>query len=419
MTWDPIAATCAEPIGVDVAQGHMLSLVHPLSPHTVPLVDALGLALAGDIVAPVSIPPFRNSAMDGYAIQSADSSHGPVTLRIVGQVAAGETNNTVVQSGEAIRIMTGAQVPDGADAVVPFELVRVEGDRVAVPQGITSGANIRNPGEDIVSGTVVASAGEIVSSALVGALAAVGTAHVAVRRVPRVAILSTGDEVVPPGTPLMQGKIWDANAPMLSALVQLAGGQPHALGIAADSAEDIRSRLADARTPDLMITSGGVSAGDFDMVKDVLRADGSVAVCQVRMKPGRPLAIGTINGIPMLGLPGNPAAAYVSFLQYAWPAIRRLVGVADTTLSEIDAVLTTALTDRPGRRTFMRGELTAHEGRLAVRPVLRQGSAMIRGLVDSNCLIVIPEERDRLADGELVRVQLLPGTSLTSFPHQT
>lgn len=419
MTWERVNAEREEPISVDLAQRRILSLVHPLPAHTVPLADAFGLALAADVRATVPIPPFRNSAMDGYAVRAVDCADLPATLRIIGQVAAGDWTEEDIGSGATIRIMTGAPVPNGTDAVIPFELVQAKADTLLVSSPVRPGANIRLVGEDIEAGAIVATVGEVVSAALAGALAAVGAAQVAVRRRPRVAILSTGDELVPPGTPLKPGKIWDANAPMLAGLVRLAGGEPHSLGIAADVADDIRSRLTRAGTPDLYITSGGVSAGDFDMVKDVLRADGSVSVCQVQMKPGRPLAIGTINEIPMIGLPGNPAAAYVSFLQFAWPAIRRLLGSARPSLDEIDAVLDAPVSDRQGRRTFVRGVLESRGGRMTVTPAVRQGSAMIRGLVESNCLIVIPEDREHLDAGDLVSVQLLPDAGLSHSQRRT
>lgn len=402
--------------GVDEALARILTFFAPLPVVDLPLLDALGLALAENVAAEFDVPPFRNSAMDGFAIRSVDTQRAPVALRVVGQAAAGRPDRPYLAAGGAIRIMTGAPVPDGADAVVRFEDVSERDDQIDVPRPIAPSENVRLAGEDIPAGAVVAREGSALTAATVAALAASGVSRVPVRRRPRVAILSTGDEVVDPGGRLAPGTIWNSNSPMLAALVRQAGGESTLLGVARDTDADIRERLASATSPDLFITSGGVSVGDYDMVKDVLRTEGEIAIWQVAMKPGRPLAFGTVGATPLLGLPGNPAAAYVSFLQFGWPAIRRMLGFASVGLPEVAARLVVDMTNRGGRRNFVRGIATVEEAAVVARPAGGQGSAMLSGVVEANCLIVLPEGREAVAAGDLVRVQILPGTSLLAPP---
>lgn len=396
-------------VGVDEALARILAHFAPLPVEHLPLLDAVGLAAAADVPAEGAVPPFRNSAMDGYAVRSADTARAPLTLRVAGHVVAGHAANQRLAAGESVRIMTGAPVPDDADAVVRFEDVRECERQIELSRPVRPGDNVRLAGEDIPAGAVVVLEGYELTAARIGALAASGVSRVAVRRWPRVAILSTGDEVTEPGEPLAAGMIWNSNSPMLAALVRQAGGEPLLLGVARDTDLDIRERLASADAPDLFVTSGGVSVGDYDMVKDVLRTEGSIDIWQVGMKPGRPLAFGTIGSTPLLGLPGNPAAAFVSFLQFGWPAIRRMLGFATVGLPEFDARLAVGLMNRGGRRNFVRGVAKVEDATFVVRPAGGQGSAMLSGLVEANCLIVLSEEREAFEAGEVVRIQLLPG----------
>ncbi|HMM40795.1 MAG TPA: molybdopterin molybdotransferase MoeA, partial [Thermomicrobiales bacterium] len=301
---------------------------------------------------------------------------------------------------------------DDADAVVRLEDVRERDGQIELARPVRPGDNVRLAGEDIPAGAVVVQEGSQLTPAAIGALAAAGVSRVPVRRRPRVAILSTGDEVAEPGEALAAGMIWNSNSPMLAALVRQADGEPLLLGIARDTDLDIRERLASADAPDLFVTSGGVSVGDYDMVKDVLRTEGSIDIWQVGMKPGRPLAFGTIGSTPLLGLPGNPAAAYVSFLQFGWPAIRRMLGFATVGLPESDARLAVGLTNRGGRRNFVRGVVMVEAATVVVRPAVGQGSAMLSGLSEANCLIVLPEDREAFEAGEIIRIQLLPGSRI-------
>lgn len=395
-------------IGVDGALARILTHFAPLPTERVPLLDALGLAVVADVHAEGAVPPFRNSAMDGFAVRSADTDRAPLRLRIAGHAVAGHAAAQHFAAGEAVRIMTGAPVPEDADAVVRFEDVRERDGQIELARPVRHGDNVRLAGEDIPAGAVVVQEGSELTPAAIGALAAAGVSRVPVRRRPRVAILSTGDEVAEPGEPLGPGMIWNSNSPMLAALVRQAGGEPLLLGIARDTDLDIRERLASADAPDLFVTSGGVSVGDYDMVKDVLRTEGSIDIWQVGMKPGKPLAFGAIGSTPLLGLPGNPAAAYVSFLQFGWPAIRRMLGFASIVLPESDARLTVGLTNRGGRRNFVRGVATVGGVTVVVRPAGGQGSAMLSGLTDANCLIVLPEDREVFEAGDVVRIQLLP-----------
>ena len=412
MTWERTRSNREAAIGVDGALARILTHFAPLPTKHVPLLDALGLAVAADVVAEGAVPPFRNSAMDGFAVRSADTTRAPVTLRVTGHVVAGHAAGQHFAAGEAVRIMTGAPVPDDADAVVRFEDVRERDGQIELARPVRPGDNVRLAGEDIPAGAVVVQEGSQLTPAAIGALAAAGVSRVPVRRRPRVAILSTGDEVAEPGEALAAGMIWNSNSPMLAALVRQADGEPLLLGIARDTDLDIRERLASADAPDLFVTSGGVSVGDYDMVKDVLRTEGSIDIWQVGMKPGRPLAFGTIGSTPLLGLPGNPAAAYVSFLQFGWPAIRRMLGFATVGLPESDARLAVGLTNRGGRRNFVRGVVMVEAATVVVRPAVGQGSAMLSGLSEANCLIVLPEDREAFEAGEIIRIQLLPGSRI-------
>ena len=399
-------------IGVDEALARILAFFSPLPGDDIPLLDGLGRALAADVRARNAAPPFRNSAMDGYAIRSGDTVAPPVTLRVVGRIAAGQSIDLPMAAGEAIRITTGAPTPRDADAVVRFEDVHEHGDWIDLSRSVRAGDNIRLAGEDIPAGAIVAGAGAEVTPAMIGSLASAGISHVMARRRPSVAILSTGNEVVEVGGSLTPGSIWNSNAPMLAALVRQAGGTVVPLGIARDSEADIRDRLLTADMPDLFITSGGVSVGDYDLVKDVLREEGSIDIWQVAMKPGRPLAFGTLGTTPLLGLPGNPVAAWVSFLQFGWPAIRRMLGFASIGLPEMDARLAVALSDRAGRRSFVRGIASVSGGAVTVRPTDGQGSAMLGGLAQANCLIVIPETYSSLDAEDIVRILILPGSTI-------
>lgn len=406
-------------ISVDDAFERIVSRFRPLAPVRVPLLEAVGLVLAVDVAATIDIPPFRNSAMDGYALRSADTSaatrDAPVELRVTDTIAAGDAPECEVRPGEAVRIMTGAPLPPGADTVIRFEEVELlegagTGARaVKIRRPVQAHENVRDPGEDLPRGEVAIPAGTVLGAAEIGALAALNVSEVEVHRRPRVAVLSTGDEVQDLGDELSPGKIRDANSYALAAMITGYGGEAVRLGIAGDSVGDLRDRLKAARDFDLIVTSGGVSHGDYDVVKDVLRADGAIELWSVRMKPGKPLAFGEIGGTPLLGLPGNPAAALVSFDQFGRPAILRMLGHRELRLPEISARLTEPISNRGGRRHFERGVVGYRNGEFQVRTTGIHGSAMLSAMMAANCYIVVPEERERLEAGELVTVQPLGG----------
>jgi molybdopterin molybdotransferase len=395
-------------LSVDQALDQILGAVSPLPAVATELTDALGLVSAEDCVAPINLPAFTNAAMDGYAVRSADTADAARELHVVGGVAAGSPSQLSVGAGQALRIMTGAPLPDGADAVVRFEEMdesRLDYDgRVVVSRHIPTGENVRAVGEDLLAGVTAVQAGETIGVLQIGLLAALGRSELRVHRRPVVGILSTGDEVVQADDELLPGQVHDANAPMLDALVRQAGGIPRRLGVAGDSEADILRRLREVPPPDLLVTSGGVSVGDFDVVKRVLGAHGSIAMWQVRMKPGKPLAFGVLDGKPLLGLPGNPVAAFVSFLQFGRPLVRRLMGRRDLTLTEMRAELVEPV-DASDRRQFVRGSVMFKDACARVTPVAARGSGDLSSAVRANCFIVIPEGTGRTAVGELVSVQ--------------
>ncbi|HET7035468.1 MAG TPA: gephyrin-like molybdotransferase Glp, partial [Thermomicrobiaceae bacterium] len=403
-------------LGVDEARERILAALAPLPPERLPLLDALGLVLSEDIVADVDIPPFRNSAMDGYAVRAANTAGAtpehPAVLRVVGEVPAGAAPELTVGPGESVRIMTGALVPEGADAVVRFEETDElehpgSRERVSVQRAVGRGANVRAAGEDVARGSVVLPAGTDLGAAELGLLAALNYARAPVHRPPRVAILSTGDELVPAGVPLAAGQIRDSNSILLAALVKQLGAQPLSLGAARDDVDEIRRRLARARGADLLLTSGGVSVGDFDLVKRVLRQEGHIDLWQVRIKPGKPMAFGCIGETPLIGLPGNPVAALVAFLQFARPAIQRMLGRVDWSPPLARARLACPLENRGRRRHFVRGVVEHCGDALLARPAGPQGAATLSSVARANCLIIIPEEWDHAPAGAEVDIELL------------
>ncbi|MEX1158563.1 MAG: gephyrin-like molybdotransferase Glp [Thermomicrobiales bacterium] len=408
-------------ISVDDALERILARFSPLPAVETPIVEALAMVVTRDIISTVDVPPFRNSAMDGYAVQSADTAEAPVMLRVVATVAAGSMPDCRLRAGEAIRIMTGAPIPEGADAVVRFEetderarsMSGAQLTRISVSRAITKGENVREAGEDIHANQAVLSTGARLGPAEIGVLASLNMATAPVHRRPRVAILSTGDEVVDVGPELLPGQIRNSNSYTMSALVRQAGGDPILLGVARDSSSSLTAKLRSVERPDLFITTGGVSVGDYDVVKDLLRAEGSVDMWQVRMKPGKPLAFGKIGGVPLLGLPGNPLAALVSFIQFGRPAIRKMLGLTELLLPVIDAVLTEQVTNAGGRRHFVRAIVERASHGLEAQPTGGRGSGLLAGAMHANGFIVIPEGRVVVDAGDTVCVQLLDDVLVT------
>lgn len=410
-------------IGVDGALDYILSHISPLGSHPIPIVEVLGRVLAQDIVSDINVPPFANSAMDGYAVRSEDvanaSAKSPVALKVIGEVPAGAVPDRPVGSGTAARIMTGAPIPPGCDAVVPFELtsegrsgVEQAAGQVVVYEPVRADDNVREAGEDIRKGQKVLSAGQVLRPPDVGVLAAMGYPQVKVIRRPRVAILATGDELVDVGDPIAPGKIRNSNEYTSVALVKRYGGIPVPLGIARDSMEHLTAKMREglAQNVHLFLTSAGVSVGDFDMVKTVLAAEGEMHFWQVAIKPGKPLAFGMVGDVPLLGLPGNPVAAMVAFEVFARPAILKLGGYTDWEKPSVHAILDEDV-HNSGRRHFMRAQVRWEEDGYHVTTrgsgVQVQGSGILSSLVWANGLVVVPEEVTFIGAGSSVDVWML------------
>jgi len=404
---------------VEEARDRILAGLSPLPPETVPIADALGRVTAKDVIAEYDIPPHPNTAMDGYAIRAADtagaSPKDPVRLRVIGELPAGYVAEREVVPGAAIRIMTGAPIPPGADAVARFEQVKRIGDRIELTAPVPPGKEVRAAGEDVRAGETVIPRGTIIRPQEIGMLAALGMPEVAVTRRPQVGILATGDELVGIGEPLAPGKIRDANSYSNAAQVRKYGGIPLNLGIAHDREEDIaeRLRVGISQGVDLIVVSGGVSVGDFDVVKRVLAAEGRIEFWRVRMKPGKPLAFGYLEfegrEVPVIGTPGNPVSTMISFAMFARPAILTLLGVRKIDPVTVMAVFADALPEKDDRRHYLRVRLEEEDGEIVARPTGDQGSGILRSMVDADGLAIIPAEWDRVEPGTAVRVILLGG----------
>jgi len=393
-------------LSVEEALERILATVRVLEPERVPILEALGRVLAEEVVADRNIPPLPNSAMDGYAVRAADVARVPARLQVIAEAPAGRLCPVEVGPGTAVRIMTGAPVPAGADTVVPFEHTRPDGEWVEVLRETRPGANVREAGEDVRAGQVVLSPGCVLRPQEIGMLAALGRMEVAVVRRPRVAILATGDEVVPPWETPGPGQIRDANSYTVAAQVRRYGGIPLILGVARDEETLIREgvRRALAERADLIVTSGGVSIGDFDLVKQVLAAEGEMRFWSLNMKPGRPLAFGVVGGVPLVGLPGNPVSAMIATELFIRPAVLKMQGFTEWPWPELRARLTDPIVRKDGRRHYLRVRLRETPGGWEATLTGDQGSGILNSLVQADGLAVIPEDVDHLPAGAEVRV---------------
>ena len=399
---------------VDEHLAHILATVQVLAPLDVTLLDAHGCVLAEDVTAPHPLPPFDNSAMDGYAVRSTDVASAtelsPVTLPVVGDVAAGSVTPYTVQPGLCVRIMTGAPMPPGADTVVPVEWTDGGIAQVVIRRPAPPGAHVRSAGEDVPAGTLVLSDGTHLGAPQVGLLAAVGRERASVRPRPRVVVLSTGSELVDPGQPLTTGKIPDSNSSLLTAAAQEAGAIAYRVGIVPDDPTVLIDTLEDQLIrADMVLTSGGVSVGAYDVVKEAIGRIGQVRFDRVAMQPGMPQGFGVIgpDRTPFFGLPGNPVSAYVSFEVFVRPAIRRMLGVEPLQRPTVRARLSEPLTSPPGKRTFARAWLSVDNGEYVVSPVGGSGSHLIASLAGANAFVVIPEDVTEVAAGAPVTAMLL------------
>lgn len=399
-------------IPVEQAIQTILSTVHALEAEPVPLYQALGRVLAESVTAPGDLPPFDNSAMDGFAVRVADvrdaSVERPAELAIASEVAAGARAEVALTDGQAIRIMTGAPTPPGTEAVVRVEDTEVAGDRVRIKVSAPLGDNIRRAGEDVAAGTPVLEAGMVLTPARLQMAAAVGRPVLSAIRPVRVGILATGDELVDLDAPLLPGQIRNSNAYGLYAQVLAAGAIPVPLGVARDTREDTEAKLrAGLAQADVVVSSGGVSMGEYDYVSAVLSELGTVHFTAIAQQPGKPLTYATVAGKPFFGLPGNPVSTMVCFELYVRPALRKMMGHRALFRPQVTAVLQEPLRSPAGKRSFLRAVVGRNEDGYEATLTGPQGSGMIHSLVDANALLVIPEETRRMEVGEPVTALLI------------
>jgi len=406
-------------ISVAQALEQILATITPLGPERVSLLDALGRVAAEDIHAHRAIPPRDNSAMDGYALRWQDTQgatpESPVVLDVVEDIPAGKVPEKTVVAGTAARIMTGAPIPDGADAVMKMEETAKDGQKVRIFAAAAAGMDIRRAGEDVQPGERVVGKGEVLTPSRIGILASVGRAFVEVHQRPVVAVLATGDELVEIDEAfLAEGKIVSSNSYATAAQVRACGAVPMQLGIARDRKEDLLRKFQAAARADLIISSGGVSVGDYDLVKDVMKEAGNrMQFWQVAMRPGKPLAFGSIHGVPLFGLPGNPVSSMVSFEQFVRPAILKMTGHEHLSRRVVKAVLEEEVAKVKGLRYFVRARIRKDSDRYLASTTGDQGSGILRSMVRANGLLVLPEEATRIARGDEVDAQILddgPGT---------
>jgi molybdopterin molybdotransferase len=407
-------------ISVEEARARILEVVSRLEPETVALPQALGQVLAEDVTSPLTIPPLDNTSMDGYAVRAADTAgstpEAPKRLRVIGEVAAGYIFGRSVGQGEAVRIMTGAPIPPGADAIVPFEETDETAgrnfgafakgrDEVGVYKAAELGANIRRAGEDVTRGSAVMQAGTELRAAQIGVLASLGTETVRVYRRPVIAIISTGDELMELGQPATEGHIYDANQYSVAALVEEAGGIPRRLGISRDTVEELTAKIHEALDADLIVTSAGVSRGDYDVVKDVLLREGEVGFWTVRMKPGKPLAFGTFTApdgrkLPHIGLPGNPVSSMVTFELFGRAAVYKMMGRSGWERPVLRVRVDEPVVNTDGRRFYARAIVSVRDGRYVASLTGPQGSGILTSMALANALVVCPEDVSQVAAGE-------------------
>ena len=402
---------------VDDYREGILAGLEPLDPITLPLADSHGCVLAEDVVAQWPLPSFDNSSMDGYAVIASDVSSAaeasPVTLTVIDDVPAGSRADVALRPGCAVRIMTGAPIPSGTDCIVPVEVTDAGTDSVEIRERVAAGSYIRRAGEDVIVGDVVVRAGTLLSSRQLAVIAAVGKGHVVVYPRPRVAVLSTGSELVEPGTPLSKGMISDSNSFLLVSAANEAGAQAYRVPPVPDDAEAFSAAISDQlHRADLILTSGGVSMGAYDTVKEVFSSYGSVEFTKVAMHPGMPQGHGVVGEsdderIPVITLPGNPVSSYISFQNFVRPAINKLRGLGSTDRPRLATEVTKPLDSPQSKRQFARGRFL-DDGR--VEPVGGgQGSHVIGGLAQADCLIVIPEGVGHVNAGDTVDVVDLRG----------
>jgi molybdopterin molybdotransferase len=393
---------------LDAAIERLLSLIEPITDRErLPLRAGLGRVLASDIPSPLDLPPFTNSAMDGYAVRAVDAQPG-TRLRVIGTSLAGQPYGGKVGPGDCVRIFTGACLPEGADAVVIQEEVEQQGSEVVLnnQKPPAPGENVRHQGEEVKVGDQLISAGHVLQAADMGLLALTGFREIEVIRRPKVAFIATGDELVQPGQHLEPGFIYDSNRPVLSALCDELGLETLDLGVVRDDRAALKATLqAAARDADALITMGGASVGEADFMADVLRELGTVEFWKVAIKPGKPFLHGRIGDTPVFGLPGNPVSMMVTFLELARPALQRRMGIQATRPVRWPATCQQRITKSAGRLEFQRGNLDWQGGNICVTPLRKQGSHLLTSMSRANCFIVLPEDCTRVEAGEIVQIE--------------
>ena len=398
---------------VKEAQNIILEKLQPLEPENIPLLNTLGAVLQEDICAQRDNPPADNSAMDGYALRFNDISsldqNNPLSLKVVEDIPAGQKPTKSIHPGEASRIMTGALVPSGADTVVMVEDTEKKNGSVSILKPQKKGSHVRKQGEDFKKGDILLSKGDLVTSSNIAIIATAGYAKLSVNRKPVVAILSTGDELVDVDAKAEDHQIINSNTYLLASQVLESGAKPMLLGIVRDRKDDIKEKLKSANKADIIVTSGGVSVGDYDFVKDAIQDLGSeIVFWKIAMKPGKPLTFSMLSKRPLFGLPGNPVSSFVSFEQFVRPAILKMSGHTDIFRKTIRATLTEGIKKKDdGRRHFLRSTLTYINGSYSVSALSGQGSNMLASLASANSLLIIPESETELKSGQQVEVQVL------------
>jgi molybdopterin molybdotransferase len=394
-------------ITVGDARQRILSRLSPLPSEPVPLLDAAQRVVAETIVAEQPVPPFTNSAMDGFAVRSADiaaAAENPVSLRVIGEVRAGQSSTEQVQPGTAVRIMTGSPIPPGADTVVRVEDTSEADGEVQIRVAATPGTSLRAAGSDVQPGSVVATPGQVITPGLLGVIASTGRTTVRCFRRARVLLLTTGDELQEPGHPLRPGEIVNTNRYSLSAALGGMGAVVRDGGVARDELSELRARLDEARHCDLVVTTGGVSMGAYDLVRRLLESQDAVDFWEVAVRPGKPLTFGTIHGTPLIGLPGNPVSALVGCELFVRPAVYALHGRTDLEPARRGAITDETLESPPHLEQYFRGIAQTQDGALHVRLTGDQGSHVLRSMATANCLVVVPQGAGRVPAGAAVDI---------------
>jgi molybdopterin molybdotransferase len=412
-------------ISVEDALNQILEVIVPLGREKVSILDSIGRVIGEDIYANRNIPPKDNSAMDGYAVRWEDtrgaSISRPVILKVIEDIPAGTIPRKNIASGESSRIMTGAPIPDGANAIVRVEDTEKDGQRVKVFVKAKEGQDIRHAGEDVTEGELVISQGDVIRPAEIGMLAALGRSFVSVYQRPLIAVVATGDELVDIDENPTSWQIISSNSYSIAAQIIDCGAISLQIGIAKDNRDDLVSKFTAALRADIIVSSGGVSVGDYDLVKDVMNEVGNeMKFWQVAMRPGKPLAFGSMGGIPVFGLPGNPVSSMVSFEQFVRPSILKMMGHKNLFRRIVKATLKDDITKKKGTRHFIRALVNYENGRYFTTTTGEQGSGILKSMVMANGLIILPEYARSVKRGEEVSIQLIDRsceqTSKTEYP---